>query len=285
VLLEVGLGGRLDAVNIIDPDVALVTSIGIDHVQWLGDDRESIGREKAGIFRPGRPAICCDPHPPSSLGEAAGALGAHWLCLGEHFTCRIEGDVWHWHGMSHHYEELPHPALAGGHQFRNAAGVLMALETLGQQLPVTEQAIRQGLRTVALPARCQSIPGSVVKILDVAHNPDAARCLVQQLNAHPYPGSTHLVLGMLEDKDVGGFARILQPAVDHWHLAGLQGQRGLSAVALSTRIRAAGITAAMQCHDSVAKACRQVMAHAATGDRIVICGSFHTVAEAIESGV
>jgi len=278
-LLEVGMGGRLDAVNIIDPDAALVTSIDIDHSAWLGADRETIGHEKAGIFRRGRPAICSDPEPPASLEKTAADLGARWFSLGQQFSCTLTGAAWNWQGPDSCYRQLPPPALAGVQQFDNAAGVLMALESLHERFPVQRQAIEQGLRSVTLPGRFQVLPGVLDVILDVAHNPASGRRLAQTLEEVPAGGRTWLVLGMLKDKDVAAFMESLVHTVDHWCLASLDVERGLPAVELR-KMLPPGVSDA---HDfpSVAAACRYARSHAAAGDRVVVCGSFITVAEAM----
>ena len=284
-LLEVGLGGRLDAVNIIDPDVAMVTSIGIDHVQWLGDDRVSIAREKAGIFRNGRPAISCEVSPPVSLVQAARHIGASWYGLGDQYHYVSREDSWDWNGPSGGYTDLPPPSLRGPQQFANAAGVLMALELLQERLPVSETAIRNGLRDVVLPGRCQFVPGAVEMILDVSHNPQGAACLAEVLGLFPCSGRTHLVLGMLDDKDVGGFVTALSSAVDLWYPAGLDIPRGLSAGELDQRMR--GLLPANRIHPcmDVPTACREAGENASAGDRIVVCGSFFTVAAAMAGKV
>ncbi len=278
-LLEVGMGGRLDAVNIIDPDVALVTSIDIDHSAWLGTDREAIGREKAGIFRHGRPAICSDPSPPDSLGNTADGLGAAWFSLGQQFFCELAGSGWDWRGPDSCYRQLPLPALAGVQQLDNAAGVLMALEVLRDRFPVNRHAIEQGLRSVNLPGRFQIQPGAVDLILDVAHNPASGRRLAQTLAETRDGGRTWLVLGMLQDKDVAAFMEPLVHTVDHWCLASLDVERGLSAAEL----RKALPVMVSDAHDfpNVAAACQYVHSRAANGDRLVVCGSFITVAEAM----
>jgi len=277
ILLEVGMGGRLDAVNIVAADAALVTRIGIDHGQWLGDDRESIGREKAGIFRANRPAICCDPDPPASLRQTAASLGAPWLSLGRDFTVSPGATGWRWSGVAHTHDGLPYPAVPGQHQLDNAAGVLMVAEVLEEKLPVPRPAIQQGLRTAALPGRCQFFPGPVETVLDVAHNPQSAQCLVRVLNERPRAGQTHLVLGMLEDKDIRQFAGIMRATADHWYFGSLQGERGLSAEALRER---SGV-ARGECFRSIAAALQQARSRASRGDRIVVCGSFRSVAEAM----
>jgi len=278
-LLEVGMGGRLDAVNIIDPDAALVTSIDIDHSAWLGSDRETIGREKAGIFRRGRPAICSDPEPPACLEQIAVALGARWFSLGREFSCLPAGDAWNWQGPDSSYRQLPPPALAGLQQFDNAAGVLMVLESLRDRFPVHRQAVEQGLRSVTLPGRFQILPGVVDVILDVAHNPASGRRLARTLEDVPGDGGTWLILGMLKDKDVAAFVESLVRMADHWCLASLGAERGLSAAELR-KMLPAGVN---DVHDfpNVAAACRYALSRAVAGDRVVVCGSFITVAEAM----
>lgn len=282
LLLEVGMGGRLDAVNIIDADAALVTSIGIDHSQWLGTDRESIGREKAGIFRQGRPAVCSDPSPPGSLEMTARSSGATWYAPGEQFSCEPAGETWTWVAGDHRLEQLPRPALAGRHQLDNAAGVLMVIDALQARCPVPDQAIASGLRSVALSGRCQVVAGPVQRVLDVAHNQESARQLAGFLQDNPVRGETWLVLGMLGDKDVAAFVAVLVDHIDHWCLASLPGPRGLSSVRLGERTGIAGKTGYF---DSVTAAVDFASQHAASDDRIVITGSFLSVAEALSTRV
>jgi dihydrofolate synthase/folylpolyglutamate synthase len=278
-LLEVGMGGRLDAVNIIDPDAALVTSVDIDHSAWLGTDREAIGREKAGIFRRHRPAVCSDPSPPASLEVTAAGLGAKWLSLGRHFSYEVTEGGWNWTGPDSNYPQLPSPALAGMQQYDNAAGVLMVLESLRDRYPVTRVDFEQGLRNVTLPGRFQILPGKVDVILDVAHNPASGRRLAKSLEESPAGGSTWLVLGMLKDKDVAAFMGSLAPGVDHWCLASLNTDRGLTASALCEMLPVP-VTDAHVFSD-VAAACRYARSQATAGDRVVVSGSFITVAKAM----
>jgi dihydrofolate synthase/folylpolyglutamate synthase len=285
VLLEVGMGGRLDAVNILAPDAALITSIGIDHSAWLGTDREAIGREKAGIMRADSPVICSDPAPPASLESRARDLGATWFGLGQQFSYRRSESSWCWQGVDSRYEDLPMPSLVGKHQLENAAGVLMVLEALAADFPVTRAAIEQGLKAIALPARCQIQSGDVEMVFDVAHNPDSAESLAQVLGGHPVAGATRLILAMLEDKDVKEFTALLAAVVDHWYLATLTGERGLTAKTLRERMCLPGAATNVQCFQDVSAAFRQAKAEADSGDRLVICGSFVTVAEALSSHV
>jgi len=282
-LLEVGMGGRLDAVNIIDADVALVTAIGIDHRDWLGDDREAIGREKAGIFRSGRPAVCADPSPPASLQRAAADTGACWYALGAGFTRRQAGQRWHWQGWHGARKDLPLPALAGERQLDNAAGVLAVVALLDGRLPVSLAALEQGLRTVTLPGRFQVFPGSPELILDVAHNPDSAAMLASQLQARPASGRTWLVLGMLADKDAGAYAAALDHCVDVWCLASLAVDRGLPAGMLKQRLAVSRAHTKILMFDSVAAALEHAVNQAGPSDRIVVSGSFISVGEALAS--
>jgi dihydrofolate synthase/folylpolyglutamate synthase len=281
IVLEVGLGGRLDAVNIIDPVISLVTSIGIDHSAWLGDDRELIGREKAGIFRTQRAAICSDPIPPVSLEKYAHEIMADWYCLGQAYSFKPDGTGWAWQGGSSIHESLPCPSLPGEHQLENAAGVLMVLELLNSRHPVSRTAIEQGLQSVGLPGRCQIVAGPVEQVFDVSHNTDSVACLVRLLEDRPCAGRTRVVLGMLDDKEAGEFARRLAPIVHDWYIAGLDVERGLSAQALQTRLEAAGFTAKNRIFPDVAAAWRAAHMDSEEGDRIVVCGSFFTVAEAL----
>ena len=279
MVLEVGLGGRLDAVNILDADVALVTAIDIDHGAWLGNDRDSIGREKAGIFRAGRPAVCGDPDPPASVPAAARALGAHWLGRDGAFGYRPGEADWTWRGQGREYAHLPLPALEGAHQLDNAAAVIQALLCLDDRLPVSRAALEQGLRNVRLPGRFQRIPGPVERVLDVAHNPQGARVLAQALARTPIDGRTLLVLGMLADKDVAAFVTPLVPQIDHWYLGGLGVARGLGAQALYERLADQVSGTRTSLAEDVPDAYRLAMEQSRPGDRLVVCGSFHTVAE------
>jgi dihydrofolate synthase/folylpolyglutamate synthase len=281
VLLEVGMGGRLDAVNILDADAALVTAIDIDHSAWLGEDRETIGLEKAGIFRAQQPAICSDPEPPASVFRQAQMLSAHWHGLGSEFSWSITERGWSWQTPGKIYENLPKPALPGIHQLNNAAGALMVLEALTEEFPVPRTAIEQGLVTVTLPGRGQILPGAVDTILDVAHNPASAEKLAQLLLKLSAPGRTRMVLGMLDDKDVATFVAMLVPVVDHWYLATLAGDRGLSAEDLHQQICHPDIHGVLRQFPDVATAFRRAHTDAEEGDRVVVCGSFVTVAEAL----
>ena len=282
VILEVGLGGRLDAVNIIDADVALLTSVGLDHTDWLGDDVESIGREKAGIFRSGRPAVCAQFLPPDSVVKYARDIGANFFCQGHDFSFNIEDRAWSWKGAQGMVRAgLPQPALRGSQQIQNASAVLMVLECLSMQLPVQQAHIKQGLSAVALPGRFQIIPADINLILDVAHNQQAFEVLAQNLKEYDCQGRIHIVLGMLEDKDVES-AALLAPFVNQWFTGTLDLHRGLGADQLSARLKDAGVSGIIQ-NDSIKKALQRARSMATTGDTILICGSFMTVAAAMQA--
>ncbi len=275
-LLEVGLGGRLDAVNIIDADAALVVSIGLDHTDWLGPDRDSIGYEKAGIYRAGRPAVCADPDPPRRLVEHARDIGATFLQAGRDYGFARTGQTWRWWADDLCCDELPPPGLAGSHQTGNAAAVLMTLASLRDRLPVSAAAIRGGLARAELPGRFQSISGPVEWILDVAHNPHGAAVLAANLLERPCAGQTRAVIGLLADKDANGVIRALTGLIDAWHPATLIGPRGRTGDELARVMRAVGAQATAAA--DIAAACRAARTAARPGDRIVVLGSFQTVA-------
>jgi dihydrofolate synthase / folylpolyglutamate synthase len=269
-ILEVGLGGRLDAVNVLDADCAVLTSVGIDHVDYLGADRESIGREKAGIFRAGRPAVVAEPDPPQSGLQAAGNM----LFIGKDFGFVAERSQWTYWGPRGKRAGLAHPALRGGIQLRNAAAALCALETL--QIPLAMQDVRRGLAEVALPARFQVLPGRPQVILDVAHNVEAARNLSENLATSGFAPETIAVCGMLRDKDVAGVLRELAPRVTRWHLASLAGPRAASADDLARHV-----DGAVYKYESPGAALAAALERAGEGDKIVVFGSFLTVGEAM----
>lgn len=294
-ILEVGLGGRLDAVNIIDADCAVITSIDLDHTDWLGPDRESIGREKAGIMRAGRPAIVSDPVPPRSVIDHAEALGADLWLVGRDFNHAGDRQQWGWSGRGRRYNALGYPALRGANQLINASGVLAALEAMRPRLPVPAQAVRNGLALVELPGRFQVVPGQPALVLDVAHNPHAAAVLAQNLDQMGYFPRTHAVLGAMADKDVAGLVAPLLPLVDTWHLTDLPLARAASAAALAGAIeqaraaRPAGAAplpqASVHRHADPEVALKAALAAADPADRIVVFGSFHTVGGVLQKGL
>ncbi|MGH8494854.1 MAG: bifunctional tetrahydrofolate synthase/dihydrofolate synthase [Gammaproteobacteria bacterium] len=277
-LLEVGLGGRLDAVNALDADVAVITSVEVDHVEWLGADRAAIGFEKAGIMRQNRPVILGETEPPESLLAHARSIGALVWRLGRDFRIVEDRNSWCWVSADRRLDGLPHPAMAGAHQRVNAACAIAALEALAPGM-TPETALRHGLVAARLPGRLQVVPGAPEWIFDVAHNPAAAAALADNLAARPAAARTHAVLGMLADKDAAGFARALRKQIDHWYTADLAYlERGLSDEALQARL--AGTVEATPA-GSVAAACALVAGIAEPRDRILVCGSFHTVGAAL----
>ncbi|HJS37734.1 MAG TPA: bifunctional tetrahydrofolate synthase/dihydrofolate synthase, partial [Burkholderiales bacterium] len=229
LVLEVGLGGRLDAVNIVDADCAAITSIDLDHVEYLGSTRESIGREKAGIFRRDRPAVVADPDPPESVLEAAAAAGARLLRIGRDFGYVAHPGQWDYWGPRGRRAALAYPALRGARQLGNAAAALAVLDALTEVLPVGMQDVRRGLAEVVLPGRFQVLPGRPQVILDVAHNPQAARTLAENLGTAGFAPETIAVFGVLRDKDVAGIVRAVAPRITRWHVGSLPGERGSSA--------------------------------------------------------
>ena len=283
-ILEVGLGGRLDAVNVIDADVAIVTSVDIDHTDYLGDTREAIGFEKAGIFRPGKAAICSDPVPPQSLIDHAEAIGADLWLMGRDFNYSGDKQQWNYGGREQRRNSLAYPSLRGANQILNATAVLAALEVLKLKLPVGAQEVRTGLVTVELPGRFQVLPGRPSVILDVAHNPHAASALNQNLGNmgfHPY---TYAVFGSMQDKDIDGVLAVMAEHVDHWCLTGLPSPRAATASELAAKVQimledkpdSSEHTVAI--FDDPAQAFANAMSRAGENDRIVVFGSFLTVA-------
>ncbi len=282
VVLEVGLGGRLDAVNVVDADVAVIVSVGLDHMEYLGPDVESIGREKAGIFRAGRPAVCGMTGPPASVLEAAAVLGSALRLRGRDFDGEERGDGrWNYRDARGLLDGLPLPALQGAVQVGNAATALAALRELAERLPLARDAVERGLSQVRLPGRFQRVVASegFEWVLDVAHNPDAAAILAANLARHPTPGRTFAVCGMLSDKDVPAVLSILGNSIDRWFAASTDGPRGLGDAELSARASAAGIV--MTPSGSVPDAMLAAAREARRGDRIVVFGSFHTVGPAL----
>jgi dihydrofolate synthase/folylpolyglutamate synthase len=271
-VLEVGMGGRLDAVNLVDADGALITNIGLDHVEFLGRDRERIGFEKAGILRGGRVAVCVDPEPPASIDRQAAAVGASLWHLGRDYRWQPAADAWNWHGPASRHKKLPPPALAGAIQYRNAAGVIALVTRLQPLLPVPQTALRAGLVRVRLPGRFER-RGRV--ILDVAHNVEAARVLADNL-AQVGARGLHLVVGMLADKPVEGFVQALAPRARRFYFGGLPPPRGLAGPVLRQRAAAAAPDAVVR--DSVVEAYQVARAECAEGEMVVACGSFLTVA-------
>jgi dihydrofolate synthase / folylpolyglutamate synthase len=277
-ILEVGLGGRLDAVNVFDADCAVIMSIDLDHLDYLGETREDIGREKAGILRSGRPAICADAHPPLTLIEHAEKLDAKLLLIGRDFGFDAAPQQWRYWGPRGERHGLPHPALRGNYQISNAAACLAALDTLHERLPVSAGNVRTGLLTVENPGRFQVLPGRPLVILDVAHNPAAAAALAQNLSRMPRTGRTFAVFAMLRDKDIGGVIAAMKPHVDVWLVGSIEDARGADSLFMQQELARAGVLEPVSTFGSVAAAYLQACDMAGQNDRIVVFGSFHTVA-------
>ena len=286
VILEVGLGGRLDAVNIIDADVAIVTSVDLDHMDYLGDTREKIGYEKAGIFRAGRTAICSDPVAPASLIAHAKVIGADLWLFGRDFNYSGDKQQWNYGGRDQRRNALAYPSLRGANQLLNASAALAALEVLRDKLPLGAQEVRTGLVLVDLPGRFQVLPGRPAVILDVAHNPHAAATLAQNLDNMGFFSYTYAIFGAMSDKDIAGILAQLKGRIEHWCLTDLPLARAASAQTLKTAVLEAGFYEAdapdaqssIECFSSPAEALGNASNRAGENDRIVVFGSFWTVA-------
>ena len=291
VVLEVGLGGRLDAVNVIDTDCAVITSIDIDHTSFLGSDRESIGFEKAGIMRTGRPAVVSDPQPPRRLLDHATEIGADLRLFGPdfHYTAQ-QGDSgiwqqWSWIGRDKRYNGLAWPALRGTNQLLNASGVLAAFEALHARLPISAQAVRNGLALVELPGRFQIVPGEPVLVLDVAHNPHAVATLAANLDQMGFYPRTHAVFGAMADKDTAGMVARIAPLVHAWHCCDLPTPRAASAAQLAAQLAALEPAPRIACHADPMSALRAAVESADPTDRIIVFGSFYTVGGVLKDGL
>ena len=286
VIFEVGLGGRLDAVNILDADCAIVTSIDIDHTEYLGDTREKIAFEKAGIFRAGKPAICADPVPPQTLIDHAGQIGAELWLFGRDF--RYEGQAgserqqWSYIGPTWRRSSLAYPALRGANQLINTTAALAGLEALRDRLPVSAQDIRLGLANVELAGRFQVLPGKPAVVLDVGHNPHAAAVLAQNLGNMGFFPYTYAVFGAMGDKDIAGVLEHVKGEIDHWCVTALPTPRAASAEDIEGALREAGVVdgpdTSVTRHASPAEAFQDALKRASDNDRIVVFGSFYTVA-------
>jgi dihydrofolate synthase / folylpolyglutamate synthase len=287
VILEVGLGGRLDAVNVFDADCAVITSIDLDHTQTLGPDRESIGREKAGILRPGAPAIIADPVPPQSVVTHAEQIGADVWLQGRDFNFGGDRQQWAWAGRGRRYNSLAYPALRGANQLLNASAALAALEALRWRLPITSQAVRTGLATAQLPGRFQIVPGQPALVLDVAHNPQAASVLARNLDQMGFFPRTLAVFGAMQDKDIRGIVQPLAPLVDAWYCTALPLKRAASPALLQSAIQAMtpARSVPVTLHDTPALALAKALGEATLVDRIIVFGSFLTVGGVMKEGL
>jgi len=292
-ILEVGLGGRLDVVNAYEPDVSIVTTVALDHTDWLGNDRESIGFEKAGIYRAAKPALCADPNPPQSLLDHAAAIGADLRLIGRDFGFerpsaesnenRLQWRWWCRSGDQVVKRALAYPGLRGPTQLYNATVALAALDALGDKLPVTMQAIRPGLIETELAGRFQVIPGKPAVVLDVGHNPQAIKVLSDNLSSMGFFDRTYAVVGMLADKDIRGALLPMKGKIDTWHLASLGGPRGTTAEGLAAIVGEADLGGDIVCHASPGEAIQAAKGQAGESDRILAFGSFYTVAGALEA--
>jgi dihydrofolate synthase/folylpolyglutamate synthase len=284
MILEVGLGGRLDAVNVVDADVAVISSIALDHCEWLGDNVEAIGREKAGIMRAHRPAIYGDREMPNSIAATAQEVGAILYRLDHDFHIRRLGELWEWRGCGRQFKSLPAPALHGDIQFGNAAMAIAALCALGERLPIEQTAIERGLRSVKLAGRFQYVQNAKSHaqwVVDVAHNPAAARALAAQLANSKVAGSTIAVCAILGDKDIEAIGAILKDQIERWIVCGLGSSRSLPPNLLAERLRGAGIVTEAVCSD-VPTGCAHAEQIARKTDRVIVFGSFLTVGAALE---
>ena len=286
-ILEVGLGGRLDAVNAIDPTCSVITSVDLDHMDFLGSDRETIGREKAGIMRTGCPVIVSDPVPPQSVIDRATEIGADLWLFGRDFNFTGDKQQWGWAGRGRRYSGLAYPALRGANQLVNASGVLAALEALRSEIPVTAQAIRNGLAMVALPGRFQIIPGQPALVLDVAHNAHAVAALTENLDAMGFYPRTHAVFGAMADKDVAPMLARVGPLVDRWYFCDLPTERAATATQLHEKWQATNARKDVQAstHAGPQAAFDAAVAAADPTDRIVVFGSFFTVGGILANGI
>lgn len=280
-LLEVGLGGRLDAVNIVDPDVALISSIGIDHVYWLGDTREAIGREKAGIFRTAIPAIVSDPEPPASLIQTAIDKNARLYCIGKDFGYKKQASSWDWFSVNRQISQIPEPGLKGEHQYRNASAVILAVNLLAERLPVSVAAINQGLQNVRLKGRFQLIEGDIPVLLDVGHNPEAVKTLVDFLTS-TFPGRRiHAVFSMMKDKDIAGVLEIMKPVIYDWFFAPLSNSRAATEAIMRDFFSQSSLSNVSFGFTGFAEAYNAALNQAQPGDLLLVFGSFFLVSDCL----
>ena len=287
VILEVGLGGRLDAVNIFDTDCAIITSVDLDHMELLGNTRELIGFEKAGIMRPGKPVVVSDPVPPQSVMDHAAAVGADLWKFGTDFNFSGDKQQWGWAGRGRRYAGLAYPALRGANQLMNASGVLAALTALRDKLPITAQAVRVGLSMVELPGRFQIIPGQPTLVLDVAHNPHSVAALAENLDAMGFYPCTHAVFGAMADKDVAPMLARVGPLMDKWYFTDLPTARAAAGTVLQASWQASNTRrdATSNAYPSPESALQAAIAAADPADRIVVFGSFYTVGGVLKGGI
>jgi dihydrofolate synthase / folylpolyglutamate synthase len=284
VILEVGLGGRFDSVNAFDGDCTVITSIDLDHMEWLGPNREAIGLEKAQIMRTGKPAIVSDPLPPASVVAHAEKIGADLWLVGRDFNHSGDRQQWAWSGRGRRYHGMSYPGLRGANQLINASGAIAALVALRDRLPINAQAVRTGLAMVELPGRFQIVPGQPALVLDVAHNPQAIGALALNLDAMGFYPKTHAVFGVMADKDIPAIVAKMLPLVDVWHCCTLPTARAANTESLMTLLKAAGAKE-VHSHASPAAALAAAAAQSDPADRIVVFGSFYTVGGVLQNGL
>lgn len=278
VILEVGMGGRLDAVNLFNADISLITPIGLDHTAWLGNNREDIGREKAGIIRAYHPVVCAETLPPQSVIDRATELSAPLYVANRDFQFHRQQDDWSWKNKDIHYEQVSIPSLKGSYQIQNAAAVLQVISLLNNSdFIITLDDINKGLENIRLAGRFQIIDGDIKLIFDVTHNQQGATNLAKLLTENPCDGCTYVVLAMLKDKDAKAVAEQLKNQIDRWYLAGLDGSRGMTSEQLATKLATVVSSSKVTQHQTVVDAYKDAMADAKQGDRLLIFGSFHTV--------
>lgn len=276
-ILEVGMGGRLDAVNLFEPDISLITPISLDHTAWLGEDKESIAYEKAGIIRADKPVVCSEPEPANAIINKAKQLNAPLYCSQRDYHVENHSESWSWSNHQQTYHHLPKPNLTGDYQVQNAAAVLQVVSLLAKQFTISEPDVRAALETVTLAGRFQQFSGDVDIILDVTHNQQGAKNLAQLLAETAYSGQTFAVLAMLKDKDVSAVVESMSTQIDRWYLASLFGSRGLAVSDLAAEFYQLSSVPPLNKYNSVIEAFQQANSDAKPGDRIIAFGSFHTV--------
>jgi dihydrofolate synthase/folylpolyglutamate synthase len=279
-IMEVGMGGRLDAVNMLDANVSLISTIDIDHEKWLGNDRETMGREKAGIFRSMRPAVCADPDPPRSVIETADLVGANLVRSGHDFHHEILDGNWSWRSGVSQYQKLPVPGNLD-YQVGNASGVLMVIQAISAYFPVDQENVVSAMHNFRMPGRFQIVPGEVPLILDVAHNRQSAAALAENLGRIPVSGRSILVLGMLKDKNHSAFMQAMLPHIDTWYLSSLDDARGAGAEELSAVLKSIKQDLNVMVFEDLEQALMSARENARSGDRLIVTGSFVTVGKAI----
>lgn len=281
-VLEVGLGGRLDAVNVVDPDVSVITTVDIDHAEWLGGDREAIGTEKAGIFRRGRAAVCGIHDPPRSLLEVAAREDVSLWVAGRDYRFEVSVNEWCWRAGATVRRGLPLPGLRGPHQLRNASAAIAVLHRLAERLPVDQRSFRAGLLGARVAGRFQVMAGEPTLVLDVAHNPEAARALAENLSRLPTRGRILGVFGALADKDVGGMLLPLAAIVSQWYVGPVESLRALPGAALAARVTEVVPAGRVHTSENIVGAFERAVADAAEGDVVVAFGSFLVVGGVLE---